>query len=931
MKKLAYRRNAGDFTESSYKYTNLEDVTLLNKLGYQITPNQYLFLDRGDQQEDIYSYVEKVAGVSKEVSKAIDKGESFSAEYLKDLDYDIPKGYEVKGDLCVPVEKVEQSFQQKKAFTIVDSPQNVIASAGKLVSDTYGRIASIPEALITGQEKFLTHLKGADKDLIEKSLEKSKNDERLKDVIVRLNHFDPVEDIGRLMSNKGIASKIFGTLALPGAWTQQLIRRSNNYNPTTNTIHLYSGIPEIAHHELGHAKDFNETKNTAESRMLANFIEAKILGKVAPELTAGPLTQMYETNANVEAKKTYDGDMREFRRRLWPARATYIGAGLSGLALSVPGVREKYVKTLRKILPKFKPTDSKMLTKLKQLAYSPLALMGVSALGGRLAAEAVNLYKSDQKPDTHQLEEMLNKQANYKWYNSKDLHRDVTDNRHYPFSYLTGEAKELIDAVKNRDWENFKEEIGDTTYAAQMLAAQATGLNHPVYADLKKFYDRKKVWEDLFAEKGGIYHPRHMQAGSNYAKASKIIKALQSAGIKVNQTEAERLANKYTGGKMEKEAATRWKRELRQGTLGVNNLKKIMAHTGRSDLMGSAENLHRAATSNFFRKGLATPINARDTVNPFAAKAYQHALKFRDWGRNILNQIPGTEKYRPQINSTWDALFQKLKPNAQFTENQMYDARKSLTDLSQSLNKNKYIVGSNSNLPGHKLYAGYREVLNRNYNPFAREDLPNLAQNASYAAYPHMTNQMQVNFQDANNAAVHGGYYNPNKITHTKWEDKDVYKNQSIKGFLDFVNQNNLPSPYAHQNLRYINSPVGIGNALTRHELGHVAFGLYDKQRKMQTIKRLHDTVRRYPALRKALLGADDINTYLDEGVAQVIGGSGNSRSAKRFNNDYIQFINENPQTAKLKEMLPQILQNDNSGLDAAILGQLAGNYRLNI
>jgi hypothetical protein len=77
----------------------------LNKLGYQITPNQYLFLVRGDQREDVYSYVEKVAGVSKEVSKAIDKGESFSAEYLKELDYDVPKGYELKGDLCCPVEK----------------------------------------------------------------------------------------------------------------------------------------------------------------------------------------------------------------------------------------------------------------------------------------------------------------------------------------------------------------------------------------------------------------------------------------------------------------------------------------------------------------------------------------------------------------------------------------------------------------------------------------------------------------------------------------------------------------------------------------------------------------------------------------------------------------------------------------------------------
>lgn len=149
----------------------------------------------------------------------------------------------------------------------------------------------------------------------------------------------------------------------------------------------------------------------------------------------------------------------------------------------------------------------------------------------------------------------IKKKAEYKLHWSKDLHRDVTNNRHYPFSFLTGEAQELADAVKNRDWSNFKEEIGDTTYAAQMLAAQATGLNHPVYADLGKHYAREKVWKDMFKEKSSTYHPKHMEGGSNYAKASKIIKAFASAGIKVDQREAERLANKYTGGKMEKEAA----------------------------------------------------------------------------------------------------------------------------------------------------------------------------------------------------------------------------------------------------------------------------------------------------------------------------------------------------------------------------------------
>jgi NTP pyrophosphatase (non-canonical NTP hydrolase) len=173
----------------------------------------------------------------------------------------------------------------------------------------------------------------------------------------------------------------------------------------------------------------------------------------------------------------------------------------------------------------------------------------------------------------------LKKEAEYRWHKSKDLHRDVTNNRHYPFSFLTGEAKELVDAAKNRDWANFKEEIGDTTYAAQMLAAQATGLNHPVYADLSKHYAREKVWKDMFKEKASTYHPKHMQGGSNYAKASKIIKAFASAGVKIDQKEAERLANKYTGGKMEKEAA--------QGGTVVNFPQRQMPPISMPDRLGS--------------------------------------------------------------------------------------------------------------------------------------------------------------------------------------------------------------------------------------------------------------------------------------------------------------------------------------------------------
>jgi hypothetical protein len=105
MKKLAYKRNAGNYGENSIAYTNLADVELLNKLGFSVNPNEYLFLARGESPENIYAYIEKVAKIPESVSKAIDKDQAFSAEYLKELDYKVPDGYEIKGDLVVPIEK----------------------------------------------------------------------------------------------------------------------------------------------------------------------------------------------------------------------------------------------------------------------------------------------------------------------------------------------------------------------------------------------------------------------------------------------------------------------------------------------------------------------------------------------------------------------------------------------------------------------------------------------------------------------------------------------------------------------------------------------------------------------------------------------------------------------------------------------------------
>lgn len=102
---LGYSRNTGISDADGEVYVNTDDVELLGKLGFHCSVDEYAGLEKTSEVLDLYSYLEKVAGVPRLVSKAVDRGEAFSGSFLKDMGYSVPKGYEVKGDLVCPLEK----------------------------------------------------------------------------------------------------------------------------------------------------------------------------------------------------------------------------------------------------------------------------------------------------------------------------------------------------------------------------------------------------------------------------------------------------------------------------------------------------------------------------------------------------------------------------------------------------------------------------------------------------------------------------------------------------------------------------------------------------------------------------------------------------------------------------------------------------------
>lgn len=81
----------------------------------------------------------------------------------------------------------------------------------------------------------------------------------LHDVKVRVNQYDPLGEWGRLIENKAVHPAwryTFGALGTIGyTLVPGRLFGTDNYNPYTNTVSIYSDIPSIAVHEAAYAKD----------------------------------------------------------------------------------------------------------------------------------------------------------------------------------------------------------------------------------------------------------------------------------------------------------------------------------------------------------------------------------------------------------------------------------------------------------------------------------------------------------------------------------------------------------------------------------------------------------------------------------------------------------------------------------------------------
>lgn len=188
--------------------------------------------------------------------------------------------------------------------------------------DTFGWIWGIPSKILLWDRRVENHRIDAH---TETQLATYLNENELSTVKVRLNQYHPRDDWHRLVANKSVGAGWRYTVGAVSVAVEAIfpgrLFGGDHYNPFTNTIHLYSGSPEIALHEAGHAKDF------ARRKWKGTYAAARIL-PIVPLIQEAIATS--DALGYLEATQSVSAQQDAYEI-LYPAYGTYVGAEIKTL------------------------------------------------------------------------------------------------------------------------------------------------------------------------------------------------------------------------------------------------------------------------------------------------------------------------------------------------------------------------------------------------------------------------------------------------------------------------------------------------------------------------------------------------------------------------------------------------------------------------
>ncbi|HTL48292.1 MAG TPA: hypothetical protein VL688_09585 [Verrucomicrobiae bacterium] len=148
----------------------------------------------------------------------------------------------------------------------------------------------------------------------------AKNKDTLGDVQVQLNRYAPQDAWPRLIHNKGVKWPYrvfigsFVVLFIDTLFVDRIFG-ADYYNPYTHTVYLFSDIPSVALHELGHAKDFGERRYRGSYGLFRIIPFANLYQEwIATDKAFSYIREEKQVDREIEAYKI-----------LYPAYGTYVG------------------------------------------------------------------------------------------------------------------------------------------------------------------------------------------------------------------------------------------------------------------------------------------------------------------------------------------------------------------------------------------------------------------------------------------------------------------------------------------------------------------------------------------------------------------------------------------------------------------------------
>lgn len=328
------------------------------------------------------------------------KGSSVSYTFMPKQDKDTSEGYHKTQDRLLKERSKKASYDESvlKGFVKRALKEGKPDALAQLLSTLgYVHPQHIVGSLLVGQEKahnFYGMSNPENDKKIQRAIAmmKKKYPDRLKDVTIRHGGGNLIEDYKNIWNNKKtfLPQKMLDSLVHPLVYAQTNVSRADHYNPATNTANIWNKVPAISMHELGHAVDFNKEKDLNSKLYNASYeLGGRSINqlKIPGLIELNPMTQWAETQANKNVfnaapKEEYKS---ELRRRLWPARGTYVGGALgaaAGLFMN-PGLYQGNIDQ----------------ESLKELSKYILGGAVGGAVGGRGIAEATSYYHKNKRKD----------------------------------------------------------------------------------------------------------------------------------------------------------------------------------------------------------------------------------------------------------------------------------------------------------------------------------------------------------------------------------------------------------------------------------------------------------------------------------------------------------------------------------------------------